>query len=566
MSESNALIAEVRVSLTSPANVFVEYDNPLAGRYRTRLEARAAEHTISIVRLRPETTYDYTIFTASDSEESEAIRGPSGSFTTGALPEPLASVFTMATGRSSQPLILSGYNLRKNSYFIFWDEVGALVWYLRVERARAVARPPGSEDFLFSIRQVGLRRFTPLGRVTHLARDIAIRNHDLVPLDGGRVLFPVENAEDFGNGDQRRRIVYDSIVIWHSATSRIEEVWNAREAWDIFDPLQHGQPAGHSWTHLNSVVPGGRGNLLLSFRSRSQVVSLRPNYEIGWQLHGPESDYEFPDPNDRFHKQHTASQLANGNILLFDNGNGRPDTEGGEYSRALELRLDDAAGTAVKVWEYRHRPDIYAPYASSAYRLDSGHTLVNFGTRRGEHARAPRVVVEVDANGEEVFRVEAVHLHERTSRYRAQGGIKAIYGETMLRQPTAFEHRPPPVRLHYERMKRVAAETFNVYLEDRHLVYAKAPCDAEDIALPFFLHVHPKRHYLLKEDRREFGFDNLDFKFFQRGLRWEGGCHAEVPLPHYEIDRIATGQSVAEDDVTDASAAAAWSAEIPLGP
>ena len=576
MSESNALIAEVRVSLTSPANVFVEYDNPLAGRYRTRLEARAAEHTISIVRLRPETTYDYTIFTASDSDESKAVRGPSGSFTTGALPEPLASVFTMATGRSSQPLILSGYNLQKDSYFILWDEVGALVWHLRVEHASAVARLPGSEDFLFGIRHDahacggcraggGLRRFTPLGRVTHLARDIAMWHHDLVPLDDGRVLFPLENADDFGNGDQQTRVAYDSIVVWHSTTGRTEEVWNAREAWDIFTPLRHWGPGDHRWTHLNSVTPGGHGNLLLSVRNRSQVVSLKPNYKIEWQLHGPESDYEFPDPNDRFHKQHTASQLANGNILLFDNGNGRPDTEGGEYSRALELRLDDAAGTAVKVWEYRHRPDIYAPYASSAYRLDGGHTLVNFGTRRGEHAKAPRVVVEVDANGEEVFRVEAVHLHQRTSRYRAQGGIKAIYGETMLRPPTAFVQSPPPVRLHYERMKHVAAEAFNLYLEDRHLVYAKAPCTAEDIALPFFLHVYPKRHYLLKEDRREFGFDNLDFKFFQRGLRWEGGCHAEVPLPHYEIDRIATGQSVAEDDATDASAAAAWRVEIHWG-
>ena len=579
MSASNALIAEVRVSLSRPAGAFVEYDNPLAGRYRSRLAAPALEHAISIVRLRPETTYDYTVFTVRG-DQSDAVRGPSGSFTTGALPGPLSSVFTMATGRSSERLILTTYRVPDpdSKYFVFWDEVGALVWYLRVEHASAVARLPGSEDFLFGLRgrssgsggqRIGLSRFSPLGKVTHLAGDIDW-HHDLVPLDGGRVLFPVLNSGDFGNGDQRRRIDYDSVGIWHSATGRVEMVWNARQAWDILDPAQHWEPADSEgtfkWTHLNSLSFGERGNLLLSLRNRSQVVSLTPDYRIEWQLHGPESDYEFPDPTDRFYKQHTASQLANGNILLFDNGRGRPDAEGGEYSRALELRLDEQTGSAVKAWEYRPEPDIYAPAVSSAFRLNSGNTLVSFGIRDVEERRAPLVVVEADANGDEVFRVETVQIHGSPSRYRAQGGIDAIYGETMLRPPTMFVERPPPVRLHYERMAQLAAKTYDLYLEDGYLVYAKTPCVAEDVALPFFLHVYPKKTYVLPEDRREVGFDRLDFKFFQRGLRWKGRCHAEVLLPEYEIERIATGQFVAEGEASDGSrpppASAAWSVEI----
>ena len=76
---------------------------------------------------------------------------------------------------------------------------------------------------------------------------------------------------------------------------------------------------------------------------RNQIVSLSADLRaIEWQLHGPDSDYEFPDPNDRFYGQHTAAQLGNGNVLLFDNGWGRPAAEGGRYSRALELRLDAA--------------------------------------------------------------------------------------------------------------------------------------------------------------------------------------------------------------------------------
>jgi hypothetical protein len=47
--------------------------------------------------------------------------------------------------------------------------------------------------------------------------------------------------------------------------------------------------------------------------------------------------------------------LDNGNLILFDNGSGRPKEEGGQYSRALELALDWNTMTATKLWEYRHQ-------------------------------------------------------------------------------------------------------------------------------------------------------------------------------------------------------------------
>ena len=76
VSAANALIAEVRVSLARAARVYVEYDNPQAGRYRTALSDPGAEHMIPIVRLRPETTYDYTIFVTGDSGPDESEPPP----------------------------------------------------------------------------------------------------------------------------------------------------------------------------------------------------------------------------------------------------------------------------------------------------------------------------------------------------------------------------------------------------------------------------------------------------------------------------------------------------------
>ena len=108
VSADNALIAEVRVSLDRAARVYVEYDHPRAGRYRTALSEAGAEHTIPIVRLRPDTTYDYTIFVADSAGGRDAAAGPGGNFTTGALPPPLTSPVRV-TGRSSQPLVLADY-------------------------------------------------------------------------------------------------------------------------------------------------------------------------------------------------------------------------------------------------------------------------------------------------------------------------------------------------------------------------------------------------------------------------------------------------------------------------
>ena len=50
----------------------------------------------------------------------------------------------------------------------------------------------------------------------------------------------------------------------------------------------------------------------------------------------------------------------------------------------------------------------------------------------------------------------------------------------------------------------------------------------------------------LPEDRREHGFDNLDFEFSSFGIVDEGRCIAVRDLPEYTIELILTGQ-FAED-------------------
>ena len=458
VSAANALIAEVRVSLARAARVYVEYDNPQAGRYRTALSEPGAEHAIPIVRLRPETTYDYTIFVAGDSGRDESEPG-GGRFTTGPLPPPLATVPVRVTGRSSQPLILADYRRHGvHAFLVFRDETGSVVWYNLVPqtfRAGPIDRLPGGN--LVFLNNGRLTEMTPLGEVVNRFErggQWGKPHHDVTVLDDGRVMFPSREhlvLDDSENGGVANTVVYfDALRIWDPANGRVEQVWEAKAAWDVTDPDQRvpGRRQAEdslNWTHLNSVTISPLGSFILSLRERDQVISLSPDFRtIEWQLGGPDSDYEFPNRTDRFYRQHTASQLANGNVLLFDNGWSRPEAEGGHYSRALELRLDDAAGTAVKAWEYRPDPDVYVPTAGSAYRLRNGNTLVNFLLSE-RLTDGPLLIVEVDAAGNEVFRLEILPWYAPALRgYRAYGGIAAIMGETMLRPPAAA-HRPAHV-------------------------------------------------------------------------------------------------------------------------
>ncbi len=94
-----------------------------------------------------------------------------------------------------------------------------------------------------------------------------------------------------------------------------------------------------------------------------------------------------------------------------------------------------------------------------------------------------------------------------------------------------------------------ARAAFDIYLDkyQRMLTYVKEPCAVSDVERKFFLHVDPERESDLPQDRREFGFDNLDFVFRFLGAVFDGKCAAQVPLPNYPIASVRTGQWIRGD-------------------
>lgn len=154
------------------------------------------------------------------------------------------------------------------------------------------------------------------------------------------------------------------------------------EAWDHVMERATGRFA-FDWAHNNTLqligpnatyekekAAGGRirfkpGNIIFSYRSCDVIGVIE--YETGkivWAWG--------PGVLDGQHKPH---MLANGNLLIFDNGTLRG------YSRVIELN----PLTHQIEWEFDGKPDhaFFSPYISSAQRLPNGNTLICDGA----HAR-----------------------------------------------------------------------------------------------------------------------------------------------------------------------------------
>ena len=104
-----------------------------------------------------------------------------------------------------------------------------------------------------------------------------------------------------------------------------------------------------------------------------------------------------------------------------------------------------------------------------------------------------------------------------------------------------------------------ARSVFDVYVGENTVSYLKSPCGAADVQARFFLHVVPENVADLPADRRQYGFDNLDFNYDGFAALGLGGmCIAKRPLPDYPIARVRTGQFAPDEGQL-------WRAEFSVG-
>ena len=184
----------------------------------------------------------------------------------------------------------------------------------------------------------------------------------------------------------------DKEVVWE---------WHGHDKLDPEQEVIEGNGGRGEWTHCNGVTELLNGDICISFRQTSQIVFIsKATGEVYWRY----------GPGELSH-QHNPTQLDNGNLLIFDNGETR--ALGGVFSRVVEL--DPKAGEIV--WEFRGDPALsfFSTGISGAQRLPNGNTAICDG-RTGR-------LFEVTPEGDVVWE----YMNPEVRQWRGEKHNRAVF-------------------------------------------------------------------------------------------------------------------------------------------
>lgn len=215
--------------------------------------------------------------------------------------------------------------------------------------------------------------------------------HDFLILPDGNylviaeVIRTVDMSELVPNGHPYAQVKSFILQKINRLTKEVVWEWDALDHYSVLDATEDIDLTGYAINpfHINSVKIMNDGNLLISCRHLDEITKINiQNGNIMWRMGGSKSRRnQFQFVNDTiqnffgFSHQHDAIQLPNGNILLFDNGNLKPN----QYSRAVEYQIDENNRTARKVWEFHHPENIVSSAMGSVQRLPNGNTIIGWG-------------------------------------------------------------------------------------------------------------------------------------------------------------------------------------------
>ena len=105
----------------------------------------------------------------------------------------------------------------------------------------------------------------------------------------------------------------------------------------------------------------------------------------------------------------------------------------------------------------------------------------------------------------------------------------------------------------------LARADYDIYAHNGEIIYLKENCGPLPASgSSVFLHIFPADEADLPTGRREFGFENRDFRIIQHSGFFDGKCIFKRSLPDYPIARVRTGQNAA------AHGGDGWRADIDL--
>jgi len=413
---TNVLSAVVSVRARNTDSVVVRFH--LAGTAAAVDSASAAVATsagsaeVPVLGLLPDSRYVMRVIAYG---EDTSAAGDSLEFATNPLPSDLP-VYT-AQGSDPSP----GYVVfAAGAYGLAIDNTGRVVWYHHFPNGLGLnfevqptghyfARPPTPavgdiEPWL---------ELDPLGnevRTFGCGGGLQARFHDLIAeADGGYwIMCDETRSMDLSAlGGVATAQVMGTVVQHVSATGALLFQWSPFDHFDITD-LDPASRTGASvnWTHGNALDLDADGNLLVSFRSLSEITKIDTKTgAVLWRMGGRRNEFTFQDaPTPAFAFQHGLRLTGPGRLLLLDN---MGDPAGSWAERYV---YDEALHTARMIGSYGSDPPVTASLGGSTQDLPGVRTLVSYGPagRVEEYDAAGQVVWRIEGNPGYVFRAQRI--------------------------------------------------------------------------------------------------------------------------------------------------------------
>ena len=410
---TNVLSAAVTVRVRLADSVAVHFGTgPILDSVTPAVPVVADSAVVPVLGLLPGTAYGIRVVAFG---AGQTVPGGLRGFITGTLPADLPDY--VAGGADPSP----GYvAFSAGAYGLVIDNTGRVVWYRRFTpgpglnfqpqpNGRYVAHPPMAGGAVIAPWvEVDL-----LGNVTRTfgcVRNLQSRFHDLIaePNGGYWILCDETRTMDLtALGGLADAQVTGTVVQHVSPSGALLFEWSPFDHFALTD-LEAFDRMGQAvnWTHGNALALDTDGNLLVSFRSLSEITKIDTQTgAVMWRMGGLRNQFTFQGgPTAGFARQHGLRVTAAARIVLLDN---LGDIGG---SRAERYVYDGSSRTAQLVGSYSSNPAVIALLGGTTQDLPGGRTLVAFGNggRVEEYDAAGAVVWHIVGNSGYVFRAQRI--------------------------------------------------------------------------------------------------------------------------------------------------------------
>lgn len=307
------------------------------------------------------------------------------------------------------------------NYGLVIDNTGRVVWYrpfppsgpglnfMAQPNGRYVGRPatsvPGDRETFVEVDVLG-----DSVRGLDCLNGRALRFHDLVvETDGGYWIMcdDTRTMDLTAYGGVAAAVVTGTVVQHVSAAGTLLLEWNTFDHFQITDVDPTTLTAASvNWTHGNSLAIDTDGNVLVSFRSLSEITKFNATTgAVIWRMGGRRNQFTFTGtPGPGFLRQHNIRVLGPARFALLDN-------VGGADSRFERYVVDTGTMTAQLEQSYGSTPPVTTQIGGSVQQLPADRFLVSFGTqgRVEEFDMSGTTLWRINGNPGYVFRAQRIH-------------------------------------------------------------------------------------------------------------------------------------------------------------